>query len=345
MKVATNRVLTRDEFRRTAMERDGGLCVNCKDIATEVHHIIERRCFDDGGYYLDNAASVCNPCHILAEQTILSCEELRVRADIKDVCLPNFFYPDYTYTKWGDIILPNGMRTKGELFHDESVQKILKSVLHLYTPYVKHPRTPHLPWSPNMSSDDKLMPEDSLLRKCEVVVSTKYDGEQFSFYKNYMHARSIDSTPESAPHPSRTEMKKIHAHFGFDIPEHYRIVGENVYAKHSIHYTDLESWFYLFSVWNEKNVCLSWDETKEWAELLNLTMVPEIYRGVFDEKAIEKAFEPYKNFHEGYVVRLTDAFPYRAYRFSTAKYVRPGHVQTTRFWFREPVVPNLLSIS
>ena len=39
----------------------------------------------------------------------------------------------------------------------------------------------------------------------------------------------------------------------------------------------------LFSVWNELNVCLSWDETEEWAQRLGLVTVPVLYRGIWDE--------------------------------------------------------------
>ena len=35
---------------------------------------------------------------------------------------------------------------------------------------------------------------------------------------------------------------------------------------------------------------------------------------------------------EGYVVRLSDGFKYRDFRKSVAKFVREGHVQTTKHW-------------
>lgn len=35
------------------------MCVFCKKPATEVHHILDRKLFDDGGYYENNGASVC----------------------------------------------------------------------------------------------------------------------------------------------------------------------------------------------------------------------------------------------------------------------------------------------
>jgi len=58
-------LLTRDEFREEALKRDNHQCVWCKgtnDLA--VHHIIERKLFEDGGYYMHNGASLCPECHI-----------------------------------------------------------------------------------------------------------------------------------------------------------------------------------------------------------------------------------------------------------------------------------------
>lgn len=59
---------TRDEFREKVFSRDNSLCVICGKPAKDAHHIIERRLFTDGGYYLDNGASLCETHHILAEQ-------------------------------------------------------------------------------------------------------------------------------------------------------------------------------------------------------------------------------------------------------------------------------------
>ena len=145
----TNIILSRDEFRESVFQRDNFKCVICGDKAKDAHHIIERRLFSDGGYYLDNGASLCEKHHIEAEETTLSCEEIRLKAGIENIIIPEHFYSDYNYDKWGNILLTNGQRIKGELFYDESVQKILKqgNVLDLFQKYIKYPRTYHLHWS------------------------------------------------------------------------------------------------------------------------------------------------------------------------------------------------------
>ena len=138
-------LLTRDEFRNAVFERDGHLCVICHGPAKDAHHIIERRLFADGGYYIDNGASLCEKHHLEAESTELTCEEIRDAAGISEIVLPSQFYADVEYDKWGNEVLSNGTRIKGELFDDESVQKVLSPVLHLFGNRVKYPRTFHLP--------------------------------------------------------------------------------------------------------------------------------------------------------------------------------------------------------
>jgi len=328
------------------------LCVNpeCEATAQDAHHIIERRLFDDGGYYLGNGASLCGQCHIKAEQTLISPKQLREWIGIKRIVVPPHLYPDaeIEYDKWGNIILPNDTRTKGELFEDENVQKILKPLIDngdiQFTNYVKYPRTFHLPWSENIGSDDKVMPDLTTLLMNEIIMTMKMDGENTTMYKDYIHARSLDSRH----HESRSYVKQLHSTIAHEIPDGWRIVGENLYAKHSIYYDRLPSYFMVFSVWNEKNVCLSWDDTVEYCDLLGLTPVYELYRGTFDAPKIVQRFDDYcKKWsagqeHEGYVIRLADAFHYSKFRKSVAKFVRKDHVQTHSHWMREQVVQNKL---
>jgi hypothetical protein len=121
-----------------------------------------------------------------------------------------------------------------------------------------------------------------------------------------------------------------------------RICGENMLAEHSIKYSDLDSYFYGFSVWNERNVCLSWDETLEWFSLLGITPVPVLYDGIYDEAAIRKLWtdDKWEN-TEGYVIRVADQIPYSRFKYDYAKFVRKGHIQTVKHWmYGKPMVKN-----
>jgi hypothetical protein len=348
-------LLSREWFRDLVFERDGYKCVICGeparlDFATEwvtnldPHHLIERRLWtakqEFGGYFLDNGATLCETHHRLAEQTVLSVEEIREAAGIKRIKLPEHLYNDndYTYTKWGDIIMPTGMRVRGELFHDESVQKILASapgILDLYSKYVKYPRTYHCPWSEKMGKDDKRLPNMDTFVGKRVIVTEKMDGEATTLYNNYKHARSIDS----GPHVTRQAVSALWGRISHEIPDEWRICGENLWEKHTIGYSDLVSYFMVYSIWDERNYALSWDETVAYAQMLGLVTVPVLYDGIYDEAAI-KALKPLVAGREGYVIRLADEFPYHQFRNSVTKFVQGEFVIVHGRTTRRVITPN-----
>ncbi len=204
--------------------------------------------------------------------------------------------------------------------------------------YFKYPRTPHLPWSQSVNFDDLIGFGTTQFRDKEVVISEKMDGENTSLYRDKMHARSLDSRH----HASRNWVKAWHANFSRDIPEGWRICGENMYAQHSVAYDNLKSYFYGFSIWDENNTCLSWDATLEWFSLLGILSPPILFRGVWNEKEVRKlTIDPDKM--EGYVVRLADAFSFEDFSHSVAKWVRKNHVQTNEHWMHIEIIPNRLA--
>jgi ATP-dependent RNA circularization protein (DNA/RNA ligase family) len=228
------------------------------------------------------------------------------------------------------------------LFNDSSVLKILLEggVLELFTDYVKYPRTYHLPWSEGVTDDDRILTDLSNFAGKKIIVTEKLDGENTTLYKDHIHARSVDSKN----HPTRDRVKAIWASIAHDIPEKWRLCGENMYAKHSIHYTELESYLYIFSIWDEHNHSLSWDDTVLYASLLNLNTVPVLYAGTFCEKTLRDiASNLNKDTTEGYVVRLADRFSYQAFRNSVVKFVRANHVTSDSHWLMgKSITPNKL---
>ncbi len=331
-------LLTRNEFRKAVFERDSHQCVVCGDPAQDAHHIMERRLWPDGGYYLDNGASVCGACHLEAEATTFSCAYIRNEARIENILLPPHLYGDQEYDKWANPILPNGQRLKGELFHDESVQKVIAPALSFFEDRVKYPRTYHLPWSPGGTNDDRKMADTSAFEGEDVVVTAKMDGEQTTMYRDGFHARSLD-TPA---HPSRDWLWGVHRRIGHDIPEGWRICGENLYAKHSIAYRNLPAHFLVFGIWNEKAEALSWKETIEWAQLLGLQTVDVLGIGPWDEEYLRE-LKPTSwrgDPCEGYVVRVARSFRHTEFRRVVGKYVRQDHVHTHGHWMREAIEVN-----
>lgn len=205
---------------------------------------------------------------------------------------------------------------------------------------MKYPRTFHLPWSPGAASDDKVLKSVHHFDGERVILTVKMDGENTTMYRDYLHARSMDYQH----HPSRSWVRGLHGRIAHDIPEGYRVCGENLYAQHSIGYEHLTSYFQVFSVWNQ-NVCLSWDETVEWTKLLGLQTVPVLYAGCWDPALFQRYFMKEKTTHEGdlmegYVIRVARSFDYNDFDRSVAKYVRANHVTTDQHWKEKPVVPN-----
>lgn len=201
---------------------------------------------------------------------------------------------------------------------------------------IKYPRTYHVPWSPSPSKDDKVLKDMSSFENQQVIITMKMDGENTTLYRDYIHARSLDYEP----HESRTWVKTFWSQICGDIPENFRICGENLYAKHSIHYDNLPTYFMGFSIWDKLN-CLSWDETIEYFELLGIQHVPVLYDGIFDIEKIKNLKIDFEK-DEGYVIRLKQSFEYKDFKKSVAKYVRKNHVTSDTHWKFKKLEKNTL---
>ncbi|MEU3446915.1 RNA ligase family protein [Streptomyces thermolilacinus] len=201
-----------------------------------------------------------------------------------------------------------------------------------------YPRTPHLPWSPGVGRDDVRAFDLSGFAGREVVVTEKLDGENTTLYADGLHARSLDS----GHHPSRAWVKALHGRIAHAIPEDYRVCGENMYARHSIAYDALESYFYGFCVFDELGWSPGWDWTVAFLRGLGVPTPRVLWRGVFDERALRRLRVDTRR-QEGYVVRTADGFMAEEFGRRVAKWVRPGHVRTGTHWMHAAVTPNGLS--
>mgnify|MGYP001390750443 CR=1 FL=1 len=205
--------------------------------------------------------------------------------------------------------------------------------------YIKHPKIFHFDWSENLQNDDRMLANISGFENEEVVATVKLDGENTTCYHNdHVHARSIDSLD----HESRSFAKRLLKNIAHEIPNGWRICGENMYAKHSIYYENLDSYFYIHSIWNEKNNCICWDDMVEWCKLLDIPHVPLLYRGKFEENGIKSLFSNIYNGDamEGYVVRIAKEFTYSEYKKCVGKFVRKNHVQSSEHWLRQEIIQN-----
>jgi hypothetical protein len=203
----------------------------------------------------------------------------------------------------------------------------------------KFPKIYHLPWSRGITRDDKVVSSlYAFERLKDVVVMEKLDGENTTLYHDYMHSRSM----EYSHHESRNWLKAKHAEVCYNIPEGFRVCGENMYATHTIHYRKLSTYFYVFAIF-EDNTCLGWDDTVMFCKLMELEPFPILYRGPWDEQEIKRCWTGKSVFdgeQEGYVVRTTSNIHISSWGNTIAKFVREGHVQTDSHWFHKKVIPN-----
>lgn len=205
--------------------------------------------------------------------------------------------------------------------------------------YRKYPRTLHLPWTQTMAADDKMLASVEHLVGHRVIVSKKMDGENTTAHSDgHIHARSIDSRGGE----DRAWVKRfLTENVCFNLPTGWRACGENLWARHSVAYDALPSYFLGFSAWDDGDVCQSWDDTVELFQTLGITPVEVIFDGIFDEaviKGLVKTLDLSKD--EGYVVRKAGAFHYDHFESCVAKFVRANHVQTEKHWRHQAIIPN-----
>jgi hypothetical protein len=195
-------------------------------------------------------------------------------------------------------------------------------------PARKYPRTFHLPDSPGATDDDKIMPELAGLTG-ELVVTEKMDGGNVTFTRDTMYARSLDSGTQAWDRACKAVWGRVAP----DIPPGWRISGESMWARRSVGYADLPGVYLVFGVWNAGHTLLGWDEIVEWAGLLDLPLVPVLYRGA-DLAAARAAWSRQRDDErsEGFVVRRADPIPETEFGRRVGKWVRAGHVRTSAAW-------------
>lgn len=186
----------------------------------------------------------------------------------------------------------------------------------------KYPKSWHLPYSEKPTSGDRKHSTDDHFHGKQVVVTIKMDGENTSIYNDGVHARSLDShaNTEDRRWVDALRTSKVMG----NLPDTHRVCGENMFYKHTCEYNNLDTLFYVFSIWDQ-NTCLSWKETEDWCKKLGLKHVPIIYKGVYNKDLILNKFKEYQdnsnNDVEGFVVRMSNSFSIDDFNMNLNKYV------------------------
>src|SRR5262245_55730831 len=106
----------------------------------------------------------------------------------------------------------------------------------------KYPRTPHLPWSPGGTRDDRRLTDVEPLLGRELVLTEKMDGSNVCLEREHVFARSHTAEPR---HPSFDALKAVHAALRWQIPSHWQLFGEWLWARHSITYDRLPAYLLI----------------------------------------------------------------------------------------------------
>lgn len=203
----------------------------------------------------------------------------------------------------------------------------------------KYNRTYHLPYSPGATSDDKISDSVSSLIGKSIVITEKLDGENTGMQDLGVYARSHGAFTTSSWSREVRQLHKLKVENM--LGDGVFLFGENLEGIHSIEYTNLESYFYIFGV-RDNNKWVSWDEVEEYSYLLDIPTVPVLFKGVVNsEKELQKIVEDLVNkpsslggSREGIVVRNADEFEDEDFGENLMKWVRKDHVTTDQHWTR-----------
>jgi len=217
----------------------------------------------------------------------------------------------------------------------------------------KYNRTFHMPWSKGATNDDKIATSMGHLIGSPIVITEKMDGSNTSLEASGCYARTHSGPPS---HLSFDGLKALHATIKYKIPEKIQLFGEWCFARHSIDYKELPSYFMLFNVRDMTNrvppMWSSWDEVEMWAEEIGVPTVPVLFKGtVSSEKELKELVESFMNqpsacggIREGVVARLALEFPDESFSLCVMKCVRANHVQTSEHWKDQEIVKNRLKL-
>jgi hypothetical protein len=183
------------------------------------------------------------------------------------------------------------------------------------------PRIWHLPDSPGARPHDRVQPDLSWLDG-ELVVTEKLDGGALTFTRDTVYGRS----PAAGTRPWDRPATALWAMISYRIPDHWRVCGQSMYARRRIPYTDLPGVFIVSGLWDETDTLLGWDDTVDWANRLELPVVPVLYRGG-SLSAARTAWARSRTAEtsEGYVIRRAGRVTAEDFPLQVVQWTRPGH--------------------
>ena len=204
---------------------------------------------------------------------------------------------------------------------------------------MKYPRSYHLYFSPGATSDDRIAISTDSLINTEIIITEKMDGSNTAIMNKGVYGRSHGDYTQNAWDRPMWDLWNL---IKRDIDDGLYLFGENMYGIHSIEYTKLKSYFYLFGIRSD-DVWLSWSTIEEYSYLLSIPTVPVLFKGIVkSDSELRKLVEDLSNqpsalggLREGIVVRNANEFHNDNFSTNLMTWVRKDHVTTTIHWTRD----------
>ena len=235
-------LLSRTAFKTAVFKRDNHTCKFCSQPAVDAHHILDRQLWDNGGYYLENGIAVCEEHHLECERTLLPLNTIYQLLPHTSRPHPATL-PNTTLDKWGNPYTPQGYRLRGPMFWTDGVQAILPKEL---------VRTQFLPY-------DTFNPTSPKTHIDYTFAYTKTYVSNMQWLNVYTDI-VLDITGRT---PSTTNtLQNTLSQLQNNLPPEWRAVIEQQHP------------FNLIALFNQEGALLSQDDTRSWAELLELPTAP-----------------------------------------------------------------------
>jgi atypical dual specificity phosphatase len=217
---------------------------------------------------------------------------------------------------------------------------------------IKFPRTRHLVNLGAATRDDLVMAEHDILSLYlhkNIIIEEKIDGANMgiTIRNNQLCAQNRSHYVSSSYHPQFKLLDKwIHTHsedlWRLIESDRYILYGEWVYAKHSIHYSNLTDWFIAFDMYDRLEEKF-WSRQRLEAHLSgsNISLIRVISSKAVDsidelKSLVYSRSQYYDGYVEGIYVRICND----DWLLDRGKIVRPDFLSGNEFWSKGGIQPN-----
>jgi ATP-dependent RNA circularization protein (DNA/RNA ligase family) len=222
--------------------------------------------------------------------------------------------------------------------------------------FCRFPHTPHITWlGEGIPRDDKVLSpvEATALLSAEVVVEEKLDGANLGISVSKDGELLLQNRGQYLTEPRSGQFKKLTSwlipradDLNSMLQDNLILFGEWCAARHSVGYDRLPDWFLVFDVY-DRSAMRFWCTARrnELASLLNLSVVPELFKGKTTLAALQSRVMTESSLFrvgplEGVVIRRESAEWLEA----RAKLVRPDFTQAIgAHWSRRAIEWNRLA--